>query len=567
MVASRSVKSGPDRHTFAIIRMFKDGKLGPQGSAWELTSYHEDTMALTRRTHLKASAALAASAVLAPVTRFAAAATERPTLNVGVQANPDTLEPGREYSNASWRVHANMYDTLIGMDVRNSFKLVPGLATAWRRVDDKTIELTLREGVKFHNGDVLTAEDVAFTFGPERMSSEKAPTYALTRPTLGRIEKVEAIGPMSVRVTARGPDPLLERRVAHFPAQIINKRAYLEAKDFDSWSRSPVGTGPFRIEDWRIHDYILLEAFDEYWGGKPTVRALKFRVIPDTSSRVAGLKAGEFGIVTDIPPDQFSNVASYPGLEVAGGPIVNHRVLVFDTTNPILKDVRIRHALSFAIDREAIVKALWDGRVGIPRSHQWPAFGDLYFPDWPKPAYDPEKARALVKEAGYQRQQIEYRTWNDYYTNEIATAQVLVEMWKAVGLNVNLSVKETTPQVYAPEGRGIRNWSNSMVYPDPLGALWRLYGAGSVVQTGTKEWTNQEFNELGHVLETSLDTPERQRAWRRMLDIYDNDDPCGTVLHEFGIFYGKRKDIGWTPLPVEWMDFRPGSLMMQATSS
>jgi peptide/nickel transport system substrate-binding protein len=170
-------------------------------------------------------------------------------LKIGVQANPDTLEPGREYSNTSWRVHANMYDTLIGMDVRDGFKLKPALATSWRRIDERNVEVTLRDGVKFHNGDVLRAEDVVFTFGPERMSSENAPTYALTRPTLGRIEKVEATGPMSVRFTARGPDPLLERRIAHFPSQIISKRAYLAAKDFDAWQQAPVGTGPFRIKE------------------------------------------------------------------------------------------------------------------------------------------------------------------------------------------------------------------------------------------------------------------------------------------------------------------------------
>lgn len=489
-----------------------------------------------------------------------AGADERPALRIAVQSNPSSLDPASEFSNVAWRLTNNVFDTLIVADPSNGSVLKPGLATSWRRIDDRTIELTLRDGVRFQDGSPLTVDDVVFTFGPERMSSEKAPVWGATRQYLGGIESVTASGPNTVRATTREPDLLIERRLSTLAAAIISKKAYLAAANFDTWSRSPIGTGPYKVEDIKRNDYVELEAFDGYWGGKPTARSIRFQIVPEASSRVAALKAGDVDIATDLSVDQKAEIESSGTLDFVGGSIDNIRVLVFDTTNPVLKDVKIRQAIGLAIDRDAIVQGLWQGLVRVPNGHQSPSFGDLYVKDWPVPRYDPEKAKALLAEAGYAGEPIEYRSYSDYYTNETATAQALVEMWRAVGLNVNLVIKENTQQVYEPKGRGIRNWSNSFVYPDPVGGLWRLYGARGPVQTISHEWSNDEFNRLGKVLETSLDQSERRAAWQRMMKIYDQDDPPGVILHFNGQFYGKKKSVNWQPYPVEYMELRGANL-------
>src|SRR5690606_9389437 len=120
---------------------------------------------------------------------------------IAVQRNPPLFDPAYSVSNVAWRVNHNIFDTLIAVDHANGFRLVPGLATAWRRIDDRTLELTLRPGVRFHDGSVMTADDVVFTFGPERMSGEDAPLRAQTRPLLGGIERVEAVDAATIRVT------------------------------------------------------------------------------------------------------------------------------------------------------------------------------------------------------------------------------------------------------------------------------------------------------------------------------------------------------------------------------
>ncbi len=513
----------------------------------------------TRRTLLKGSGAALALASLAGVQASAQPAARR--ITVAIPVSPRVLEPVREVSNVLFRIAYNMFDTLIAVDYRDNAKLKPGLATAWRRTEPRVLELDLREGVRFHNGDLLTAEDVAFTFGPERVSDPKSPGYALSRTFLGSIERVEAVGPRQVRVVTRAPDPLIEQRLAGWAGQIISKRAFLAAGSFDAWEKAPVGTGPFAVGQFNVDRQITLRAHDDYFGGAPTVRELVFRVVPELSSRLNALATGEADIITELSPDHFSTVEAMAGREIVGGPIQNIRVLAYDKNHPVLADARIRRALGLAIDRKAIVDSLYAGRTTIPPGHQNPAYGDLYMPDYPAPAFDLDKARALVKEAGYSGQPIPYRILPNYYTLQLQTAQILVEMWRQAGLNIDLQVRENIGAVINPaEGRGIRDWSNTIFWNDPAGVLVRLFGPNGPTQQVYREWTNAEFNQNAAVLTSSLDTAERKRAFRRMLEIFDNDDPAGTVLHDLTMFYGKRKDVPWHPYPIEYMDFRPANM-------
>lgn len=513
-------------------------------------------MTLARRPLL----GLAAAAALPRVA--IAQADTRPTITVAVQDVPRSLDPLTQFGNVDWRGYANMFDGLLTQDFAGDFRPLPALAESWRRLDDRTLELTLRENVRLHDGSTLTAEDVAFSFGEERMLRAGVPGYNVGRIFFGTFAPPEVVDARTVRIRTTSPDPLIEARLGTIPGGIVGQAGFRAAANFAAWNQRPVGTGPFRVRSYRAGHELVLDAFDEWHGGRPTVRSIRFWVVPEVAARVAALRSGEVQIATDIPPDQFPVIAADPRLEVVGGGVVNHRVLMFDTTNPVLRDPRIRRALGLAIDRSEIVRALWADRLPVTRSHQFEAYRELYLADWPMPRHDPDEARRLLREAGYRGERINYRVLNNYYTNEVATAQVLVEMWRAVGLNVVLEMRENFTQVLSPNeaGRGIRNWSNTMALPDPVGNLWRLYGPRGPVQGTYREWTNAAFNEAGAVLESSTDVAARKAAWTRMLEIYDTEDPPGTVLHQFGLFYGKRRDVAWAPLPVEWMDFRPAFL-------
>jgi peptide/nickel transport system substrate-binding protein len=538
----------------------------------------------TRRAVLKAGVAAGAVGALP---RFAMAqADNRPSITVAVQqvVNANTLEPLREQSNVGTRIMTSLFDNLIELDLQNELQQIPGLASEWKRLDDRTVELTLRRGVKFHNGDEMTADDVVFSFGPERMFGKAgAPEAKLFTSVVGgetkelppevpavskrlwpALERVEAVDQYTVRFVNKVPDVTLEGRIAR-GSQIISRRAFNEAKSWLDWARSPIGTGPYRIVEFRPDTSLTLAAFDDYWQGRPPVKQIRLVVVPEVASRINGLISGQYDFACDIPPDQVPEIEKHARYEVAGGVISNHRIICFDKAHPELKDPRVRLALCHAIDRQLIVDALWAGRTRVPKGLQWEFYDQMFHADWSVPAYDPNLAKKLLREAGYKGGVIPYRVLNNYYTNQNSTAQVLVEMWRAVGINVEIQMKENWGQIFDRNSpRGIRDWSNSAPFSDPISSIVNQHGPkGQQQQIG--EWTNEEMNKLSVEMETSTDRAQRRQMFRRMLEICERDDPGYTVLHQTAVFTGKRKDIEWKPAPSFAMDFRAKNFRMKRT--
>nr|WP_246523074.1 ABC transporter substrate-binding protein [Neoroseomonas eburnea] len=513
--------------------------------------------------------------------RFAIAqADQRPVLTIAVQkiSNSNTFEPPREQSNVGFRISYSYAETLIDSDWLGDLGQVPGLATAWRRIDDRTVEFDLREGVRFHNGDIMTAEDVAFSFGPDRLfgtgaapasggitagaASKEPPreVTAVARRSFPGLERVEVVRPGVVRFVNRVPDVTLEGRIAQNVGAVFSRRGFGEAASWLAWARAPVGTGPYRIAEFRPDAQLVLEAHDEYWGGRPPARRIRLIEVPEVSSRINGLLSGECDFACDIPPDQIAGIERNARFEVLGSPINNHRIICFDRGHPQLRDPRVRRAFTHAIDRQAIVDSLWAGRTVVPKGLQLESFGQMFIGDWSVPKHDPAEARRLLREAGYRGEPIPYRLLNNYYTNQTPTAQVLVEMWRQVGLNVQIEMKENWTQITDRNGqRGVRDWSNTALFGDPVAAILRGFGPNGEMQLNG-EWTNEEFNRLSAVVETSTDRAARRAAFRRMLEIAEREDPAYTLLHQAATFTAKRKDIEWRAAKAWAMDFRARNL-------
>jgi peptide/nickel transport system substrate-binding protein len=519
-------------------------------------------------------------------------ADDRPEITVAVQqiVTSGSLDVMRERSNVGARVFHSIFEGLIDYERQEpTLPLKPMLATQWRQVDDLTVELILREGVKFHNGDVMTADDVVFTFSPERFGllpeqvaaqdegralfasnvsgltgmvppPEVGAIYKRSWPLLDRVEKVDD---MTVRFVTTVPDPTLIGRISRMGSEIYSKRAHAEAESWLAHAQAPVGTGPYRVVRFENDNILELEAFDEYWGGTPPIKKLRFVVVPEVASRVNGLISGEYDFITDVPPDQIETIASNPGVEVVGGPVTNHRLMVFDKNNGPMKNPLVRRAMTHAIDRQLIVDALWGGRTRVPAGLQWEYYGNMFIADWDVPKYDPELAKRLLAEAGYNGEPIQMRVLNNYYTNQVSTAQINAESFRQIGLNIDFQMKENWQQITDPSDgkRAIRDWSNSAPYPDPVSSIVNQHCQnGGQQQTG--EWTNAEFNENCTILETSMDHDARKAAFKRMLEIIEREDPGYTVLHQNVIFYGKRENIAWQWSGLQSMDFRAGNFRM-----
>ncbi|MCC6717984.1 MAG: ABC transporter substrate-binding protein [Acetobacteraceae bacterium] len=534
---------------------------------------------LTRRTAL--ATATAAASVALP--RFAIGqADNRPTITIAVQkiSNTNTLSALREQSNVGTRIAPTITERLIDLNYQSKLEPVPGLATEWKRISDTTVEFKLRQGVKLHDGGEMTAEDVAGSFSPQHMFGDTRPTVrGVTIPLSGSnpavftkelsrdvppiarrlwpaFERMEIVDKHTVRLVNAAPDVTIEGRASVRGSDIVGIKAFNEAPSWLDYARKPVGTGPYKVREFKADTSLVLDAHDEYWGGRPPIKTLRFVEVPEASSRINGLLAGEFHFAGDISPDQIQQIESNPVFDVQRGLVPNHRLIVFDKNHAPLRDPRVRRAMTHAIDRQAIVDALWAGRTVIPRGLQWDFYADMLVADWTVPKYDPALARQMIKDAGYKGDPITFRVLNNYYINQTATSQVLTEMWKQVGLNVQIQMVENWTQIFArgPE-RGVRDWSNSATFSDPVSSIVAQHGPnGQQQQMG--EWTDDEMNKLSVELESSTDRARRKQVFARMLQICEREDPAYTVLHQNAVFTAKRKEIKWKAAPSFAMDFR-----------
>jgi peptide/nickel transport system substrate-binding protein len=527
--------------------------------------YEEESNQVKRVFSLVLLLTLAASLVFAQGESDKAdkGAEDKETLVVAVQSLPlAAISAMAENSNVAQRIGFNVEENLIMTDYYDNYKMKPGLAVSWEMIDDKTLVFQLRKGVKFHNGEEMTAEDVAFTFGMERLMGENAPAKETANPFLGNIESVTALDTYTIEVKSKTVDALLATRFANFPSQIISKKGYEDAASWEEFGKKPVATGPYKVVEYVDDLKVVLERFDEYWGEtEGAVERVEFRYVPELSTRIAGLRSGEFDIITEVPPDQAKAIDNMAGVKVVGGPIRSMYGMFFDETNSTpMKDPRVREALTVSVDREKLVRTLFSNYTTVPQNWQLELFGDMFLEDYPGVEYNPERAKALLREAGYNGEKIVYRSLAGYYTLEQTVAEAVTQMWKEVGLNIDLQIKENWSQVTEDTNeRNIINASCSAYYPDPVGQFWRRLGINSGLDRGNYWNSSDEIVELSRVLETSFDTEVRRETFAAMLDIFSKD-PKGLYFYNLPMIYGVKDSVDWSPLPIEGMDFTVNAL-------
>lgn len=512
---------------------------------------------IARRKILSIPAALGATTLAAP----AIGQARRPVLRIGAQGLPDSLEPINAISNTGNRITNALFDTLIHRDFfarpdGTGAALTPGLAESWSRESDRSLRVTLRRGVRFHNGVEMTAEDVAFTFSPERLWG---PTPMVPRGPLfsADFDTPEILGKYELRIRTKGPDVSLEKRLASWVAWVVPKEDYL-AKGPERFGLAPVGTGAFRFKSFRAGDRVELDAFDDYFRGRGAAAGVEFHAVPESATRLAGLISGEYDIVTTLSPDALDVLRRYQDLEPRGIAIENVHLVVYQCDHPALRDKRVRQALNAAIDRDLMNRALWRDLAIVPNGFQFPHYGETHDPARPKPRFDPALARRLLAEAGYRGEKITYRTLPAWYANALPAAQMLQQFWQAVGINAEIEVRENWGQVLGA-GLMVRNWSNGIQMADPVTPLTTDWGPRGSIQQSSKWAAPAEFNALADTLRATPDGAARRAQFQRLLDIWEDEAP-GTILYRPYELYAARRAIRWQPVSFEFMDLRPYNL-------
>ncbi len=320
-----------------------------------------------------------------------------------------SLDPASSYRDRETEtVIRNMFDGLVTRT--HDGKVVPELAESWDISEDGlTYTFKLRDGVYFHNGDQLDADDVVFTFEKILGLGAFADTEGTSRAGLIRpsgVElTVEKVDEMTVRFTFSKPFPVFLQGLVH--QQIVPRDYYLEVGE-EGFGKAPVGTGPFKFVSGKLDDQIVLERFDDYYGGSPDlppvgpapIKRAIFKMVPEPATRIAGLKAGELGIVQAIPPDLIASLEADENIVVKYVEGTRNYALELNNAKPPFDDIRVRKALNYAINWELILDEIYGGLATRLATAFLPS-GFGYNPDVEPYPYDPERAKELLKEAGY----------------------------------------------------------------------------------------------------------------------------------------------------------------------
>jgi len=312
-------------------------------------------------------------------------------LTVAIQLEPPTLDPTSGAAVAIDEVaYATIFEGLVRATADGRF--APLLATGWRTSGDARVyDFDLRPGVRFHNGSALTADDVVFTF---RRATAPGSTNAQAE-ALRRIAKVERTGPLSVRFTLREPDSGFVQLLSLGDSVIVSQRTA------GGLATAPVGTGPFRMGAWLRGDAVTLLRNADYWGRAPKLRAVTFRFIADPTAAYAAMRAHDIDLFPDFPaPETLAQLRADDGLKVVVGPTEGEVILAMNARAGPLSDVRVRRALSLAIDRRAIIDGAMYGH-GVPIGSHFPPQSPDYVDLTGLSPHDPARARALLAEAGF----------------------------------------------------------------------------------------------------------------------------------------------------------------------
>ncbi|NTH16566.1 ABC transporter substrate-binding protein [Agrobacterium rhizogenes] len=515
-------------------------------------------MLKTNRRHFMMGTAAIAVASTAGA-RFAFA-QERRELRLGVNGLPNTLEPVNAISNVGPRIVNQIFDTLIARDFfakgapGNAIELVPALAESWERIDDKSVRFKLRQKVMFHDGAELTAHDVAYTFSSERLwGPEAVKTIPLGKSYSLAFDEPVVEDKYTVVLRTKTPSYLIETYAASWMSRIVPKEYYKNLGAV-AFGNKPIGTGPYKFVEFVSGDRVVLEANDDYWGSKPTASKITYQLVAEPATRVAGLISGEYDIVTTLTPDDIQLVNSYPDLETRGTLIENFQMFTFNMNQPVFKEKTLRRALALAVNRPLMVESLWKNKASIPHGFNFPNYGETFDPNRPAMEYNVEEAKRLVKESGYDGTPITYRTMGNYYANAVPALMMMIEMWKEIGVTV-------VPEIYAPgttvpdEKSWMRNWSNGQWMTDAYATIVPEFGPNGQVQ---KRWgwkAPAEFNELCEKVTVLPNGKERSDAYNRMRDIFEAEAPAVILYQPYDV-YAARKDVHWTPVSFEMMEFR-----------
>ena len=354
------------------------------------------------------------------------------TVVVGMGAGPVSLDPAASNDQPSSQVNRQIYNTLVDMD--EDMNPVPSLAERWVWEDPTRLRMFLRRGVKFHNGDEFKASDVKFTMDRASVSPNIAHIT-------GMIDRVDIINDYEILIVLDSPFVPFLNHLAHPATSIVNERSVREQGDA-AYGRNPVGTGPMKFDNWVTGASLDLTRFDDYWGGPARVRNITFRFITDSTTRLIALETGEIDLMYGVPASDVARVRSDPNLTMIQTPGLGTDYIGFNFQKPPLNDPRVRQAINYAIDMDAVMRAAYFG-VNPPANGPisdlvWASAANTLAPF----TFDQARARQLLTEAGYPNGFSTTLVTNEGSPVRLDVAEVVQNMLAQVGIRMEVQLME-----------------------------------------------------------------------------------------------------------------------------
>ncbi len=475
-----------------------------------------------------AAALLASSALTAP----AQAQTPPGVLVVGQIAEPQALDPHAVTAVNDFRILMNVYDGLVRY-APGTLEVEPALAESWEISDDGLVyDFTLRQGVTFHDGTAFDAEAVVWNF--ERMLDEDHPMHAETGPFplsffFSAVQVVEALDEHTVRFTLNEAFAPFLSNLA-YPTGLIVSPSAVEAQG-DEFGRNPVGTGPFRFEEWRSNERVVVSRNEDYWDGMAASEAVIFRPITDANTRVAEMLSGGIDVMVEVPPVALSQFAGdeYALIEQAGPHVW---FLILNMREGPFADQRVRQAANYAINKEALVNDVLEGTAGVASGPVAPAFDWAYAGLDPYP-YDPDRARELLAEAGAEGAEITFYVTEggSGMLDPVPMGTAIQADLAAVGFDVTIETYEwntflgrVNPGLEGRADMAQMAWMTND--PDTLPFLTlRTEAFPDDGGFNSGYYSNPMVDDLLERARVSTDQDERAQLYREMQEIVQEDAP------------------------------------------
>ncbi len=450
----------------------------------------------------------------------------------------DELDPRTIDTQEGYIVCANIYDCLVLYDL-GATTIRPGLAESWEISEDGTVyTFNLRQGVSFHDGAPFNAEAVVTWYnsfvdgGPDSQYDATRMVYVKDFITVW-IDSVEAVDEHTVRMTLPAPYAPLLANLAIPIAGVVSPTAIAQGLDYVSVN--PSGTGAFKLarpEDWTRDSQLVLEANPDYWGGAPKVDQFIFKVVPEGSTRLQQVEAGEIDIAWALTPEDVERARENPDLVVVEDAGLNTNCVELNVTKDPFTSKEVRQALNFAVNKEELSEGLYNGNM-VPAGGVLPPVDWAFNPDLQSYPYDPDKARELLAAAGYDEGNpltftfMAYTIPRGYNPVGDRLATAIQEYWSEVGVDAQIQTAEWTQ--YRADRRAdmfqcsLAGWQGDNGDPDNF--LYSLLAGASVGAGNTSFYDNPEVNDLLAQATAVSDQEERKTIYEQAEQLIVDDAP------------------------------------------